>query len=157
MKKSIPMKNYIILTIIFATSICLTYYLTTTYNLGNKNKSYYISDVIKEIKTDELSNYIIENNGNIILVLYEDDNFNLLDKKLKKYILNTDIESEIVYVMINDDNYSSLIKNINSNIIKQTNLLYIENGVISSVLYDDNSKLHFDDFKKLKEEKRDQL
>ena len=70
--KRIPLKNYFILGIILASSIFIVLYINKLY-LSTKNNDNILNGFIKEIKTQEIDNYIIENPNFIIYLGYKNN------------------------------------------------------------------------------------
>ena len=62
MKKEIPLKNYFILILVILLTILAVFYMRDWYNTS---KEFYaqnsvMTKVVREIKNDEISNYILE-------------------------------------------------------------------------------------------------
>ena len=141
-------KNYIILAIIFITTISGTFYVRSWYNT---TKEYYSQNsimpkVINEIKSEELSNYILENQ-NFILYVSSAHNIELkpFENELKKVIEKLDARENILYLNIDETDSSSLnilLKSFTANEkIKDqipdditSNIYVFKNGKITTVL-----------------------
>lgn len=80
--KRIPLKNYFILGIILVSSIFIVLYINKLY-LSTKNNDNILNGFIKEIKTQEIDNYIIENPNFIIYLGYKNNVISHLKKSLK--------------------------------------------------------------------------
>ncbi len=146
-KKSIPLKNYIIVVVIVllvvlgAIYACSWYKTIKEYNL---NKSV-ITDTVNKIELETLESYIVDN-SNFIMYLSDssDESIKSFEKKFKRYIKNNSLNSEILYLDIKDYdnelvvetllNYKSEnLKNLKN--IPFPNLLIFENGKIEDILY----------------------
>ena len=77
------LKNYFILGIIIASSIFIVLYINKLY-LSTKNNDNILNGFIKEIKTQEIDNYIIENPNFIIYLGYKNNDNKSFEKKFKK-------------------------------------------------------------------------
>ena len=70
MKKEVPAKNYVILILAFLVTIVAVFYVRDWYIT---TKEYYAQNsvmtrVVREIKSDEISNYVLENQRFILYV-----------------------------------------------------------------------------------------
>ena len=98
MKKEIPYKNYIILILVFLATIVAVFYVRDWYNT---TKAYYaqnsvMTKVIREIKSEEISNYILENQR-FILYVSSGQNSQIKDfeDEFKNLIQNLDIKIKL--------------------------------------------------------------
>lgn len=103
--RKIPVKNYIIVVIIFAVTIFLAFFLRNWY------KSYQdyektipiLKDVISEVRYNEVHNYIGDNQSVIIYMgVADDDDCRDLEKDLKELIEEKHLKDKIVYFNITD-------------------------------------------------------
>ena len=152
MKKEVPAKNYVILILAFLVTIVAVFYVRDWYIT---TKEYYAQNsvmtrVVREIKSDEISNYVLENQRFILYVSsghnseikdFEDDFKNLVQKlELNDDVLymNLDeVDTNSFYDMLkNDFAYNSKIKNqiVNS----EASLYLFTDGKIVNVLNDVN-------------------
>ena len=98
--KRIPLKNYFILGIILVSSIFIVLYINKLY-LSTKNNDNILNEFIKEIKTQEIDNYIIENPNFIIYLGYKNNDNKSFEKKFKKFWRKTrKIESAYIVELI---------------------------------------------------------
>lgn len=111
-KKEISLKNYIYLFLIIGITIGIVYYLYlwfTEYEEKVRNVSV-LSNYLQVINYNEVDNYIIENDE--VYLYVTDANFDLNDfeYELKKFIVNNNLEKDILYLDIsnnyNDGKYS---------------------------------------------------
>lgn len=146
-KKSIPLKNYIIVVVIVLLVVLGTLYACSWYKTikeYNLNKSV-ITDTVNKIELETLESYIVDN-SNFIMYLSDssDESIKSFEKKFKRYIKNNSLNSEILYLDIKDYdnelvvetllNYKSEnLKNLKN--IPFPNLLIFENGKIEDILY----------------------
>ena len=146
-KKSIPLKNYIIVVVIVLLVVLGSLYACSWYKTikeYNLNKSV-ITDTVNKIELETLESYIVDN-SNFIMYLSDssDESIKSFEKKFKRYIKNNSLNSEILYLDIKDYdnelvvetllNYKSEnLKNLKN--IPFPNLLIFENGKIEDILY----------------------
>ena len=146
-KKSIPLKNYIIVVVIVLLVVLGSLYACSWYKTikeYNLNKSV-ITDTVNKIELETLESYIVDN-SNFIMYLSDssDESIKSFEKKFKRYIKNNSLNSEILYLDIKDYdnelvvetllNYKSeTLKNLKN--IPFPNLLIFENGKIEDILY----------------------
>lgn len=146
-KREIPKKNYIIMVIVVAVTVCLTFYLALWYKTI---KEYYqnnsvIAEVLSEIEEESLSSYLLDNPTTLIYVASSNDQeIKSFEKKFKKYITDNNLNNEIVYFDINglDNNHiNNVLVNYTSSSLEKLknivvpNLIYFENGEIVDILY----------------------
>lgn len=157
--KKIPMCNYIKVVVLFVITVILVLVLANNY----KKKMEYdksnngIMNFLSIIKYDELNNYLVENhNGFIYIASSNDSSLEPFEKSFKTYILDKELDREFVY--LDSNNYSSKmykemvgkyfskqLRNSDLYLNYQPNVLYIEDGVISDILYKNESKIGLQD------------
>lgn len=148
MKKEIPYKNYIILILVFLMTILVTFYVRDWYNT---TKVYYaqnsvMTKVVKEIKSEEISNYILENQR-FILYVSSGQNSQIKDfeDEFKNLIQNLDISDDVLYMNLDGvntgsfydllkNNYSSNAKLKNQIVSSDSSLYLFTDGKIVNVL-----------------------
>lgn len=148
MKKEIPYKNYIILVLVFLMTILVTFYVRDWYNT---TKVYYaqnsvMTKVVKEIKSEEISNYILENQR-FILYVSSGQNSQIKDfeDEFKNLIQNLDISDDVLYMNLDGintgsfydllkNNYSSNAKLKNQIVSSDSSLYLFTDGKIVNVL-----------------------
>ncbi len=148
MKKEIPYKNYIILILVFLATIVAVFYVRDWYNT---TKVYYaqnsvMTKVVKEIKSEEISNYILENQR-FILYVSSGQNSQIKDfeDEFKNLIQNLDISDDVLYMNLDGvntgsfydllkNNYSSNAKLKNQIVSSDSSLYLFTDGKIVNVL-----------------------
>ena len=148
MKKEIPYKNYIILILVFLMTILVTFYVRDWYNT---TKVYYaqnsvMTKVVREIKSEEISNYILENQR-FILYVSSGQNSQIKDfeDEFKNLIQNLDINDDVLYMNLDGvnmesfydllkNNYSSNAKLKNQIVSSDSSLYLFTDGKIVNVL-----------------------
>jgi len=144
MKDKGSIKNYIILFIIVIITILTTLLLLNIYrNYASANNSFWLSDTITEVKSNELKTFLLERDR---VILYTCDVTNnkcrSFEKKIKNYILNNDLRDEIFYY--NTSNPSKLYNSYKSdNLYKKVygvpTVFIIKNSKIVDVLSSKNN------------------
>lgn len=101
MKREVPVKNYIILAIVIVLTVALVFYMRSWYNTS---KEYYaqnsvMTQVVREIKSEELVNFTLENQK---FILYVSSGKNTVLKgfedNLKDLIQKMDLNDEVLYM-----------------------------------------------------------
>ena len=152
MEKKIPLKNYIILVIIFSVTIIAVFYMRDWYIT---TKEYYaqnsvMTKVTREIKNEEISNYVMENQRFILYVSSgQDSNIKDFEDEFKELIKKLDLNDDVLYMNmdgVNMDNFYKLIKGYSDskkieNQISTSNcsLYLFDGGKITLVLNDVSS------------------
>lgn len=134
-KKEISLKNYIYLFLIIGITIGIVYYLYlwfTEYEEKVRNVSV-LSNYLQVINYNEVDNYIIENDE--VYLYVTDANFDLNDfeYELKKFIVNNNLEKDILYLDISN-NYNDGKYSIMNNEFKSIPMFIVFNNsqIISS-------------------------
>lgn len=155
MDKKIPFANYVKVFLI----CCITVILVVVVFNNYKNREAYelntndVMSTLYEVKAEELSNYLLENREIILYIsssaVTENQTF---EKKLIKYIIDNDFDKDVIYLNTKDfSDYSSISNNFTEELKKQDidytspNLLLVENGVVTDVLYRQNKQVTVDD------------
>ena len=135
--KRIPLKNYFILGIILASSIFIVLYINKLY-LSTKNNDNILKGFIKEIKTQEIDNYIIENPNFIIYLGYKNNDNKSFEKKFKKLVTKYDLQKNIVFIDIsqfNDEDFNKFCKKYADKLLeKDSSLIIVDNQKVIDVL-----------------------
>ena len=135
--KRIPLKNYFILGIILVSSIFIVLYINKLY-LSTKNNDNILNGFIKEIKTQEIDNYIIENPNFIIYLGYKNNDNKSFEKKFKKLVTKYDLQKEIVFIDIsqfNDETFNNFCKKYADKLLKKdSSLIIVDNQKVIDVL-----------------------
>lgn len=141
----VPVKNYVILGVIFVATLGLLFYFLNIYNL----KQEYLSSTnvrlafLKEIKESDLDNYISENPEFILYISNsESDEYASLENKLKKY-RKEDYMDGVTYLNskeISDIFIDELNKYSTDKISNLPNIIIFEdNKIIRTVYFDSNT------------------
>ena len=135
--KRIPLKNYFILGIVLVSSIFIVLYINKLY-LSTKNNDNILNGFIKEIKTQEIDNYIIENPNFIIYLGYKNNDNKSFEKKFKKLVTKYDLQKDIVFIDINqfnDEDFNEFCnKYVGKLLNKDSSLIIIDNQKVIDVL-----------------------
>ncbi len=115
--RKIPFKNYVILGLVFLFTIGVVFYARDWYNT---TKEYYMQnsvmkDAIREIKGDELSNFILENQK-FILYVASGKNMEIKDfeNKFKDLIQDMDLNDLVLYMNLDDVDNNRLYDSLKS-------------------------------------------
>lgn len=132
-EEKIPFSNYVTLFFIVAATIIGVLILRNIYisNINYEKKIPVIRDmVVSEINSNEIYNYIRENENALIYVgVADDDNCRKLEEKLEKVIKDNNLEDTITYLNLsNERKKQSFIKEFNK--FYSTKLLGIPSFVV---------------------------
>ena len=152
--RQIPLKNFIILSLIYLLVILFSLGLRNWYLKNYVNNSH-INEVISEIKIEEFESYIQEN-PDIIIYFSNSKNVDLnLEQKMINYIIKKNLTNNIVYVdtysiekeWFKKINNNYVIDSVNIQIVPNTdNIVLVKSGKIeASAVY--NEILDYDKFK----------
>lgn len=137
MKRNIPIKNYIILFVVFIATVFVTIFWSVIYKSSVRVEE---NDNFRIIKTIELDNYVVDTPNTLIYVSNE---MYGKDLKLYDFIYEKEIQHDVVYADVNkdDEEFKKFVeqrfydKNINFNYNDFIpGLLVVENGKIVDVL-----------------------
>lgn len=148
MKKEVPLKNYIILGIVFLVTIVAVFYVRDWYNT---TKAYYaqnsvMTKTVREIKSEEISNYVLENQRFILYVSSgQNSEIKGFEDDFMKLIQKLDLSDDVLYMNLDDvdeDSFYNLLKDdfasnskIKNQLIYSSASLYLFNdGKITNVL-----------------------
>lgn len=123
MKKEVPMKNYFILALVFLVTVIGVFYAREWYNTS---KEYYaqnsvMTKVVREIKSEEISNYTLENQK-FVLYVASGKNVELKDfeDEFKDLIQKMDLVDSVLYMNLDgvdpDSFYNSLRNDFTDNV-----------------------------------------
>ena len=116
-KKEIPIKNYIILIILFVCTISILYFITEKYEAYKEyeKRTPVIADTLHEISTDEFSHYVTENPSVVLyMCVANEDVCRDYETSLKKLVKQKGIEDSITYVNLTNVNIDEFVSNFNS-------------------------------------------
>lgn len=147
-KREIPIKNYLILTVIIIGVVGLCFYLASWYDTISE---YYktnsvISEVLPEIETDTFSSFLLDNPNIIVYTSSSSDSdVKTFENQFKKLIIEHSLNSSIIYFntdkVDNENGLSLLATNYMSKSLKKVttiaspNLICFKDGEIVDILY----------------------
>lgn len=137
MKREIPVKNYVILILVFLVTIVAVFYVRDWYNT---TKNYYaqnsvMTKVVREIKSEEISNYILENQRLILYVSSgHDSEIKNFEDDFKNLIQSLDLTDDVLYMNLDGVNSGSFYDLLKNN--------YVRNSKIKNQIVDSNSSLY---------------
>ena len=117
MKKEIPLKNYFILILVILLTILAVFYMRDWYNTS---KEFYaqnsvMTKVVREIKNDEISNYILENQKFILYVSSgRNTNIKSFENEFKNLIQKMDLGENVLYMNLDEVDVSDFYNSLNS-------------------------------------------
>lgn len=153
--RKVPLKNYFILGVILVISTLVVLYLNRLY-LSTKSNDTVLSNFIKEIKSQEIDNYIVENPDFIIYLNDKTSKNSKFEKKFKKLLVKYDLQKDIVFIdsnLMSEKQYNDLITKyslikFNNNNNKSNCLIIIDNQKIVDIMTPDDGLFNIDDVKK---------
>ena len=143
-EKNIPLKNYIILTVVLILSIILVIYFYMWYNAYEESKlnTMIMDKYLQVINYNELNNYLVENKDAVIYSsVLEDQKIRDFEKKFKNIIIKNSLNNDILYLdlteELKDKNITKDIKetyNINNQDIANTpSIMIFKDGNLYSI------------------------
>lgn len=139
MKRQIPKKNYIILTIILILTLTLTLYFYKWYQTYEKDMLNYpiISEHLFKINYNEINEYITENPSSAIYVSkLGSEEIRNFEKNLIPIINKYQLKNNILYLNVDNSTFKSLkekYKDTNYTIDKLPCILIFKNSKLSSI------------------------
>ncbi|MBQ2639942.1 MAG: hypothetical protein IJF92_04175 [Bacilli bacterium] len=117
-EKNIPIKNYVILGIIFLISIILVIYLCRCYKVYDESQreTPIVRGHLSEITENEIDSYLVENPSTVFYMCtasdftcrnYEKDFIKLIDEK--------NLSNSIIYVNLSNADIDTFVDNFNKN------------------------------------------
>ena len=131
MKKEIPLKNYFILIFVILLTILAVFYMRDWYNTS---KEFYaqnsvMTKVVREIKNDEISNYILENQKFILYVSSgRNTNIKSFEDEFKNLIQKMDLGENVLYMNLDEVDVSDFYNSLNS----YASSTKVKNQIVSS-------------------------
>lgn len=116
MLKQKKVKNYLILTLIFALGIGLTLYICRCYKVYDdyQKQTPIIRGTLSEITSEEMSHYILENPTiTIYMCTSSDDVCRQYEKGLKKLVKKKDLSEYIIYLNLSETSQEDFVKEFN--------------------------------------------
>lgn len=143
-EKEIPLKNYIILSIILIITALIAVYFYMGYNRYEESKlnTPIIDKYLRVINYNELDDYLVENKDAIIYTsILENEEIRNFEIKFKNAILNNSLRSSILYMDLtevynNQEKYRKFINNYtlgNDNITITPAILTFENSKLIKI------------------------
>ena len=139
-EKEIPLKNYILLSIVLILTIVVVIYFFLWKNTYEKSKlqTPIIDDYLLVINYNELNNYLVENKDAIIYVSkLNDESIRLFENKFKNIINKNNLNNKILYLDLTEElKENNIVKEINKKYGKEMTevptIVIIKDGKISS-------------------------
>lgn len=139
-EKEIPLKNYILLSIVLILTIVVVIYFFLWKNTYEKSKlqTPILDDYLLVINYNELNNYLVENKDAIIYVSkLNNENIRLFENKFKNIINKNNLNNKILYLDLTEElKETNIVKKINKKYGKEMTevptIVIIKDGKISS-------------------------
>lgn len=139
-EKEIPLKNYILLSIVLILTIVVVIYFFLWKNTYEKSKlqTPILDDHLLVINYNELNNYLVENKDAIIYVSkLNDESIRLFENKFKNIINKNNLNNKILYLDLTEElKENNIVKEINKKYGKEMTevptIVIIKDGKISS-------------------------
>ena len=156
--KVLEKKNYIFMALITVAVVVLTFYISSWYKIIKKYRenNSVVEEVVTKIDASSLSSYLLDNpNALIYIASSNDPDIKDFESSLKKYIVNEELTSTIIYLdtkdMTQDDINKIFLPYVSSTIklknIVTANILYFEDREIVDAIYTKNSTAKINDVK----------
>lgn len=150
-KNKIPLKNYLLLLLIFSLTGILVIYLCNCYNVYNESKKEIpvIRDTLFEITDKELEHYILENPTTLIYICTASDpSCRSYEEGLIKLVKKSDLKDKMVYLNLSNINQTEFVEKFNENYHYKVSLttnypaiVAFDEGKITSILQEKSKKL----------------
>lgn len=139
-EKEIPLKNYILLSIVLILTIVVVIYFFLWKNTYKKSKlqTPILDDYLLVINYNELNNYLVENKDAIIYISkLNNENIRLFENKFKNIINKNNLNNKILYLDLTEElKENNIVKEINKKYGKEMTevptIVIIKDGKISS-------------------------
>lgn len=139
-EKEIPLKNYILLSIVLILTIVVVIYFFLWKNTYEKSKlqTPILDDYLLVINYNELNNYLVENKDAIIYISkLNNENIRLFENKFKNIINKNNLNNKILYLDLTEVlKENNIVKEINKKYGKEMTevptIVIIKDGKISS-------------------------
>lgn len=139
-EKEIPLKNYILLSIVLILTIVVVIYFFLWKNTYEKSKlqTPILDDYLLVINYNELNNYLVENKDAIIYISkLNNENIRLFENKFKNIINKNNLNNKILYLDLTEElNKKSIVNELNKKYGKEMteipSIIIIKDGKISS-------------------------
>jgi hypothetical protein len=144
-KRTVPTKNYFILLLLLVGVVLSCMYITSWFRINQKQNlpKGVMASYLKELKIEEIADYVVENPSFILYVSESnDENITVVENKIKKYIEKQNISSNFVYLDVKDLDKEIIINELSKfgetkeHVFEiSPNIYYIKDGEISNILY----------------------
>lgn len=146
MEKEIPFKNYIILGVVILITILAVFYIRNWYIMTKiYNNTSPMLDIVSEINSDEISNYVMENQNFIIYVSSgTNDKIKGFERNFSKYIVDKGVSNNILYINMDTTESINLSNQLmayakndsvkNKISVNDVSMYIFENGKITEVV-----------------------
>ena len=139
-EKEIPLKNYILLSIVLILTIVVVIYFFLWKNTYEKSKlqTPILDDYLLVINYNELNNYLVENKDAIIYISkLNNENIRLFENKFKNIINKNNLNNKILYLDLTEElKENNIVKEINKKygqeMTEVPTIVIIKDGKISS-------------------------
>lgn len=141
-KRSIGIRNYIILALIFAAATTVTLYLCSVYKVYKESKKQIpvIRDTLSEITSEELEHYISENPTTMLYMCIASNTIcRNYEKGLKKYIVREELHNSIIYLNISEEESKNFAESFNEKYAKN---LKLKNDYPALVIFEEGKVTH---------------
>ncbi len=150
-KNKIPLKNYLILLLIFLITGILVIYLCNCYTVYSESKKEIpvIRNTLFEITDKELEHYILENPTTLIyMCTASDEACRTYEEGLVKLVKKSDLKDKMIYLNLSDLNQDEFVESFNEKYpykIKLTAnypaIVAFTDGKVTNILQSKNKKL----------------
>lgn len=116
-ERIIPVKNYVILLIMFVAVVVLVFYLCNLYHVydAHQRKVPVIRDTLSEIQPDELEHYVMETPSTAIyMCTAENEICRDYEKGFKKLIEKEDLQDSIIYLNLSNIDLNQFVDKFNA-------------------------------------------
>lgn len=154
--KKISVTNYIIILSVFLVSVFSVLLLRNIYLTREENElnKLVLEDVLtNRIMINEVDNYIDENPDTIMYIGIGKDEFcRKFEKSIKKYLINNELNNEIIYLNLSEEEKDNFLISFNNNYKSSVEIkdyplvISFKNGNINKVLQKDITKDDFSEF-----------
>jgi hypothetical protein len=138
-ERNIPLKNYIILSIILLISIIVVIYFYMWYGefYSNKNNTPIMNNYFNVINYNELDTYLVENNYVVIYAsVLQDEKIRSFEKKFRKIVEEYSLNNRIIYLDLTEQyNDKKLYESILNkyNFLNMPCIIIFKDGIINDI------------------------
>lgn len=116
-KRVVPVKNYVILGVLFIAVIALVFYLCNLYHVYDEAQREIpvIRDTLYEIQPEELEHYVMENPTTAIYMCTASaDACRNYEKNLKKLVNKEDLKESLIYLNLSSVDQNEFVDKFNA-------------------------------------------